>query len=660
MTRSSLPPPPPLNRIFPPRILRLLLVLATACFQTGHAAPTPIPIKDLFRPAIMGALNLSPSGRYLAIVHRDDKDNHNLLVKDLTDESYSALRGTPTFGVYGTKWRDDDHLILKILQDNEYNFGLYVAPRANLRKNRPLNVREAFHLIGMPRDRPDRLLVWCIDSAFNDRREGCALEIGIDNNNSSIASLTGIAAPYRVIDPPATGDVTGWMADYDGEPAICYTSKDGVVTAYRYLPATKSWQKLPFDLDDITIHDVDPDGRHLWIAQHLESGESVLRRYDPRENTFEDPIFKDPDYDLGQADLWFSNNTRKLAGFYLPRHKLTCQWFDSDFATAQTAIDQKCPTLSNRLIDLSSDCHAFLFRCESPSVSPRYYLVDVAQKSLRALGNACPWLDGVPMADTQPVAFTARDGLKLEAYLTLPAEASRNHPVPLVVLCHGGPWARDTWSYDPEVQFLTSRGYAVVQPNYRGSEGYSPAVSLRPYWDFARMRDDVIDATHAVVRTGLIDPGRVAIMGGSFGGYLSLASLVAEPDLYRCGVTECGVFDWESLLRNRHRYGSRAGYERWADHLGRPGRDSAGFDEISPLRHLDRVKAPVFIAHGKDDQVVDIAQSKALAAGLKKLGLPHETFFRDLEGHGFYGTKSNLEYYTQLERFLAKNLAANP
>jgi dipeptidyl aminopeptidase/acylaminoacyl peptidase len=225
------------------------------------------------------------------------------------------------------------------------------------------------------------------------------------------------------------------------------------------------------------------------------------------------------------------------------------------------------------------------------------------------------------------------------------------------VLCHGGPHTRDIWGFDEEAQFLASRGYAVFQPNYRGSSGYAPAISYEPEYDFRRMHDDVTDATKTVVRLEMIDSKRVAIMGASFGGFLSVSGMAFEAGLYRCAITNCGVFEWESLIRDSKWEGRSAEYEVLTDRLGKPGSHKADFSKISPFAAAKSISGPILIAHGLSDNVVSHTQSKKLAAELTRLHIAHETFYRNYEGHGFTTFKTRVEYYHAVEKFLLRNLA---
>lgn len=284
-----------------------------------------------------------------------------------------------------------------------------------------------------------------------------------------------------------------------------------------------------------------------------------------------------------------------------------------------------------------------------------YSWVDLEKHSAGLFKKSAPWIDPLRMQPKKIIKFKTRDGRQLDAYLTFPAGATKGNPPPLVVLPHGGPWVRDNWGFDSEAQFLASRGYAVLQPNYRGSPGYDWMFPVEDQWDFRKMHDDVTDATKTMIASGLIDKGRIAIMGGSFGGYLAVSGVVNEPSLYRCAVSIAGVFDWEQQIKDKkyNQYDNPT-YGRLMRKLGDAKKQPEKFDAISPGRHADQIRVPVFVAGGKDDYTVDIEQSRVLISALKKYHVPYETLIVREEGHGMAHLENRVKLYTRILAFLDK------
>jgi dipeptidyl aminopeptidase/acylaminoacyl peptidase len=277
--------------------------------------------------------------------------------------------------------------------------------------------------------------------------------------------------------------------------------------------------------------------------------------------------------------------------------------------------------------------------------------------------HAAPWIDPARMQPMNPIKFKTRDGHRLDAYLTLPAGATKQNPPPLIVLPHDGPYMRSTWGFDPQVQFLASRGYAVLQPNYRGSTGYGWMFPREDDWAFNKMRDDVNDAAKAVATAGLVDSRRIAIMGSGFGGYLATAGVAGEPALYRCAVAIAGIYDWAEIIRD-NRFGQQylapyhsASYYAELYRLGDPKKEPEKFEALSVLQHAGQIRVPLFVAYGEFERGVQIGQAKALESAVKRNGVECDLqVFRD-ESSSISHLKNVLDLYARIEAFLAKNLA---
>jgi dipeptidyl aminopeptidase/acylaminoacyl peptidase len=641
-------------------MLRQLLVSAvlawTAITPSALAAPAAqlLTAEDISRPAVFTQADFSPDGTRIASIFTDEHDTQSLVVLGLKDQKKSVLQGGEDYDVAGFRWVGNDRIIFNVLREKLYSWGLYVAELNHMADYYTLNHYDVTSIIGLPQNRPGHVLVWSVQASGNKHLPGNLVEIDIarakDEIRNPIDRYRGFLRKYS---PPKDGIVVGWLANREGDLALCLTYAEGRTKLHRYQRSSDSWREVPLDLEALHLMGLDFDERYFWVVSHSKEKGYELRRCNLETGELGEPVYSDPTYDLSEGRLYFSERTCQLVGVrYDQRGPITC-WFTPEFHQIQALVDASYPDTANILVDYDRTERNFLYRATSPQQPGIDLLLKLDDRTLQPLSHAAPWLESRPLRPMKPIDFRTRDGVKLEGYVTLPEGADQHHPAPLVVLVHGGPWVRDTLGFNPEVQFLSSRGYAVLQPNYRGSTGYAPGISRDHRFDFRRMHDDVTDATKAILQSGLVDPHRVAIMGGGFGGYLAICGVAFEDNLYRCAVSVDGIFDWEAVIANR-RPGSLPGeFETLRDKLGS---DRQRFEQISPLSHVDQIRVPVFLGHGTIGFAVDNAQSLRLAAALKKRGVPHETFFRAGEGHGFYDYTNRVEFYHQVEAFLAANL----
>jgi dipeptidyl aminopeptidase/acylaminoacyl peptidase len=519
--------------------------------------------------------------------------------------------------------------------------------------------------VGFPKGRPEEAILWIRQSAFDRGEDGGVIRISTRKTSLRLTPGTVLRSEEDLLladrlesyPKPEGGDAVKYWADRDGELAFAVTVKDGLKTLHWM--KDKRWERSPANLQWIDIAGPGDAPGELWVMFQQESGKPfALHRFDARTGQIGDRLHQDPKYDVDDARLHRHPADGRLLGVHYVRKSPQSVWFDPTYTAIQAAMQAGFPQDAVNILAGDRTDKIFLLRVASDVRPPVYYVFDREKNTAAPLAETRPWIDPQRMRPMRQIAYPTRDGFQVEAYLTLPEGASVEKPAPMVVLPHGGPHVRDSWAWDPEVQFLASRGYAVFQPNYRGSTGYAWRFPEKDQWAFRKMHDDVTDGVKTLLKTGLIDRDRVAIMGTSFGGYLALCGAAFEKSVYRCAVTVAGVFDWQRVIQEAERSRNRrvvSGTLR--RYLGDPMTSEETFNAMSPLRHVRQISIPVYVAHGTEDAVASVAQSRQLLAELKKHGVPHEKQIEREEGHGFHKLENRLELYAGIEAFLATHLA---
>ena len=373
------------------------------------------------------------------------------------------------------------------------------------------------------------------------------------------------------------------------------------------------------------------------------------------------------DYDVAAGKLGafvISHDTEDLASVNTSQNepvrvvtqglKRTTHWFDPEWDRIQRAVDAALPATTN---ELSGDPkHVVLVFSHSDRDPGVWRMLDTTRMKMRPLAKARLSIDPALMRPMQAFTYDATDGLKVPAYLTLPA--GPEVPRPMVVLIHGGPTARDRWGFDFDAQALAAAGYAVFQPQFRGSAGFGKAFEVAGYrqWGLA-MQDDVTAGVKAMIARGVADPRRICAYGASYGGYAAMWGLVKTPELYQCGITLAGVSDIGEMFTD------------WSDtndddtakeivrfRVGDIATMKSQFDEVSPAKHADRIRVPVLIAHGEADRRVPIGHAKRLNAALQDAHKPVQTQWYSREGHGFRFYDDQEHFAMLAVRFLDRNI----
>jgi dipeptidyl aminopeptidase/acylaminoacyl peptidase len=647
------------------RLLRLLLSLLTPVLALA-ALP---PVSDFVRRSEVTDAAVSEDGRYVSFLTPSDKEHYNLNVYD-TQTKQSKVFNLGGDDVMQYEWIDAQRMILTTSRRPDYRFRQQVfdvtlgkiTGNLTYRVDRgPLlgSADRILQVISSLRSDPSLFTAWFAD--FDGGRKGLAT-ISLKLQPKSMQGQDNSRYNVRQwIDLPA-GEFHGAKADREGEIRIVMIYQDKKMRTYHRPAPAAAWVELPLDFETTTILGFADDPDLLYVAHYSSAAQSSrLHRYRISANDLGPALFEDPVYSMSEADFFSvrqpNGKNRALALSY-HRDVPTQRSLDPRFAEAQAAINARLPGRLNLIHGCDQGLQRFVVGSTNGREPERFVIYDHADQSMLPLAAPSPWFKPAAMSVMRPIKFTARDGLGLEGYLSLPAATTDGRKPPLVVFAHGGPWARDTWEFDGRVQLLTSRGYAVFQPNYRGSTGYSKAVSKDDDFEFRKMHDDVTDGVRYLVAQGIVDEKRLAIFGGSFGGYLAVAGAAFEPDLYRCAITFAGVFDWKQMIRQHWASSDddRFNYDYLLRKLGDPATQAARFEQNSPIQHVAAIKARVFVIHGKRDTTVDYRQSTQLLSELEAHRVPHEKLFFDTEVHGFLERENAQKFLEAVEQFLGKHL----
>ncbi len=635
---------------------------------TPVSADQPIPIADFFRSSRIRTPSINDAGTRIAGIVVSETDEHQLMILDVATWETEFLRGQNEKEVSRYTWLTDDRIMFNLSYQRRYADSMLVAELGKRTKTYYLNRFGVTRIIGVPEDNPLRPIVWIRGGTKGKKDLGPVelnAKLNIDNRRPSQRNLSDwdfaqyvneqhIVGRYPTL-ASDWGQVVDYQSDRSGNLAYAYTVRDGVPRLHAL--QDKEWHASPIDLDAYDIHQVADTPGNLIASEMFATGEpGKLVELNTRSGETGKLIFQDPAYNFTGA-LYRDRHTKRIVGAIYDRAGPTSVWFDPSYEKLQQSLNGFFPGRVVRIRSSNDQVDRFIVQVYSDQAPASYHLVDLKQKKVTLISETRPWLDPERMNRMNIIQFKTAEGIELDAYVTLPRGASKEHPAPLVVLPHGGPWARDYWGFNPEVQFLASRGYAVLQPNFRGSTGSAWRFPKDDNWDFFKMHDDVTRATKALAASGYVDPDRIAIMGSSFGGYLAVMGAVEEPDLYQCAVSFAGVFDWEEMVKTAAVYRhENPKHQLLIRHLGDPRERPEFYDRISPLRRVDQIRIPVLVAHGKEDQVVSVGESRRLIRELEDHGIEHQALLLSDERHGTAFIENSVELYSHIEQFLARHL----
>lgn len=602
------------------------------------------PLEDFFRNSDRSGYQISPDGNYFSFL-APYEDRMNIFVQRIGSEDTVRLTSETARSVAGYMWATNERILFMKDTAGDENYQLYGV---NL-DGSDLRAYTAFPgvrttLIDDLEDVPNEVI------------------IGMNKRQAEIFD------PYRL--NLETGELTqlaenpgnwqGYMTDHEGKLRVVTAIVDGVNTQilYREHEAEDFRPVLTTNFkESVDFMEFTPDNRLVYAATNLGRDKVALVLMNPATCEELEHLYAHEQYDV--SSISYSRKRKKLLAVYCQGHKDPIRhYFDDEEAAFREHLRSFFEGRRFGITATDKEEQKYLIYVGSDRTRGRYYFYDRAVGSPALLAELAPWLEEEDMVAMHPVTYTSRDGLTIEAYLSLP------HPytpetakaLPVVVHPHGGPWARDSWGYSAEVQFLCNRGYAVFQMNFRGSTGYGRKFLEASYKQWGQaMQDDITDGVNWLIAQGIADAKRVAIYGGSYGGYATLAGLCFTPDLYACGIDYVGVSNLLTFMQTIPPYW-RPLLEMMYEQVGDPEKDLDMLTAYSPALQAHLIKAPLFIAQGANDPRVNKAESDQMVEALRARGVEVEYMVKDDEGHGFHNQENRFDFYRAMERFLKQNL----
>ena len=638
------------------RALPLTLIFLAGGLSPARAELPPLIPRDvLFGDPGKVAVKLSPDGARISyLANAVDTNVLNIWVEPLDGGEPVMVTADTRRGIFEYGWAPDNlHLFYIQDRDGDENWHVYAAN---------LETREARDLTPFEGVRAQNIL-----TDPNHPRE---ILVGLNKRDPSTFDMyrIDIVSGDVTLEVENPGDVDNWTTDtrfrIRGATALDAENNDTILRV-RDAETGKWRDAVRWSFDDVgsVLYEkflgFTPDGAGLIVQSPIGSEMTRLVVLDAATGNETRELAADP-----KSDVWnvwwvpqvvFNPRTHvvEAVGFnYLkPRWEVLDPAVREDFQKLEQAGEGMFHVTDRDLSDTK-----WLVTYYSDVSPDRYFLYDRTTGDLKHLFNAVPGLEGYTLAPVTAGVFTARDGMQIPYYLTLPVGVEPLGLL-LVLLPHGGPWADDQWEFDPMVQILANRGYAALQVNFRGSTGYGKKHlnAGNNQWGVGSMQHDLTDAVGWAVDRGIADPERIGIMGGSYGGYATLCGLAFTPDLYACGVDMVGPSDVAALFKSFPPYWA-VRKVRWIRRVGDVEHDDALNRRISPVYHAADIKAPLLIAHGANDPRVMQSASDTIVAAMRKNNLSVQYVVYPDEGHGLARPDNNLDFMGRVEEFLAEHL----
>jgi len=602
--------------------------------------PPKIPLRDFFKNPVSRGYDLSPDGQTLSFL-QPWESRMNIFIRPTAGGEAKRLTNEKDRDIRNYAWKGNGFVVYAMDDKGDENFHL---------KRVDLKSGEVKDLTPFPKVRSE-----IIDDLADVSESDILITLNKRNPEVFDAFRLNVATGEMKMVAENPGKVDRWITDHAGVIRAA-TQTDGVNTSL----LTRPDEKTPFKMVLTTNfrEALNPqfftfDNKNLYATSNIGRDKAAVVAIDPSNGKELEKLYENADVDV--AALAYSKKRKVVTFAAFDTWKTERKFFDKQSEAMYKTLAEKLPGYEVDVVANDKAEDKFIVMASNDRSPGSRNLFDAKTGTLTKLVDVAPWLKESELAPMKPVEYKSRDGLTIHGYLTLPLGREAKN-LPVVINPHGGPWYRDTWGFNPEVQFLANRGYAVLQMNFRGSTGYG-----RKFWEASfkqwgqAMQNDITDGVQWLIKQGIADPKRVAIYGGSYGGYATLAGVAFTPDLYAAAVDYVGVANMFTFMKTIPTYWKHF-LDMFHEMVGDPEKDKAMMEAVSPVMHADKIKTPLFVAQGAKDPRVNKDEADQMVAGLKKRGVEVEYMVKDNEGHGFHNEENRFDFYGAMEKFLEKYL----